>query len=126
MTDVPSEETLQPFRDALAADDEDIDYVGHPEWHGPMWNDCGACNFRRRTGISKYCTWCVSNLSQRLATLAANLATAGALCASFEMGRDAGPGQHVPFKTSWWRPGCGKPWQWPHVTRDDGCGRSAP
>lgn len=58
-----------------------------------------------------------------LATLAHNLAWAAGLCASFEMGRDAGPDTHVPLKTSWWRPGCGKPWSWPHITRDDQPGR---
>lgn len=61
-----------------------------------------------------------------LATLAHNLAIAAALCASFEMGRDAGPDRHQAWKTAWWRPGCGKPWSWPHVTRDDGCGEQAP
>lgn len=52
--------------------------------------------------------------------LAHNLAIGAGMCASFEMGRDAGPGPHIPFKTCWWRPGCGKPWTWPHITREDG------
>ena len=58
-------------------------------------------------------------VAERLDNLAHNLAIAGGLCASFEMGRDAGPNAHVPFVTAWWRPGCGKPWTWPHITRDD-------
>jgi hypothetical protein len=87
-------------------------------WQGPMWNNCGSCNYVRRTEGRRYCAWCAKECGAALAHLAHSLAWAATLCASFEMGCDAGPGAHVPFATSWWRPGCGKPWTWPHVTRE--------
>lgn len=83
-------------------------------------NNCTLCGrwLGRQTGKGTH-FGCREHLKHATETLAENLRWAAALCAAFEMGRDAGPGPHVPFKTSWWRPGCGKPWSWPHMTRDE-------
>ena len=86
---------------------------------------CETCGFQRG-GLNCLMCDCEVYDNAALTTLAHNLAAAAFGCAAFEMGRDAGPGSFVPFVTSWWRPGCGRPWAWPHVIRDDGCGRHAP
>lgn len=76
-------------------------------WQGPMWNDCGACNFVRRSDLRIYCAAHLNELTSRCRTLAANIGVAGALCAAFTDG--------IQNCCDWsctepcevcWRPGC--------------------
>lgn len=87
---------------------------------GPVVYSCEATAEGCSDTECPYCYGGLRELPERLVTLAHNLAIAAGLCAAFEMGRDAGPGKYVPFVTCWWRPGCGKSWVWPHMTREDG------
>lgn len=75
-------------------------------WEGPMWNDCGGCNFTRRSSDTgrRYCAPCTAAALQRLARLAANLAIAGGLCHSYELGAEHG--HHFPDMCTGFRPGC--------------------
>lgn len=59
------------------------------EWSGPMYRDCGSCNFVRRTYGRAACSWCVRDIIAGCRTLAANLAIGGALCEAWERGAEA-------------------------------------
>lgn len=94
------------------------------EWQGPMWNDCGGCNFIRRVaGVDpemdpnrRYCAPCIRLATPRLDSLAHNLAIAAGLCRAFELGEKRewavrlGRGAR-PFREQRcgaWKPGCGR------------------
>ena len=81
-------------------------------WQGPMWNDCGACNYFRRSSDDgrRYCAWCSNIAMERMRTLAGNLEIAGALCHSWHLrGRLFlyHDGKGNVFQREWW-PGCGR------------------
>ncbi len=85
-------------------------------WQGPMWNDCGGCNYTRRTGERLYCAPHFGQLIERLTTLATNLAIAAALCRAFNLGG----AYHVERYMADWN---GGGWTYPF---SPGCGREAP
>lgn len=80
------------------------------EWHGPMWNDCGTCNWTRRSDSRGYglrwCLWCERDAKERLRTLSRNLTIAAALCQSFALGESHEYDVQTRNVPQFW-PGCG-------------------
>lgn len=84
------------------------------EWQGPMYRDCGSCNFVRRTYGRAWCVWCRDGIVEAARILARNLRDAGALCAAFWEGWDQREHHDLysahGYRTEQnWRPGCGRP-----------------
>ena len=83
------------------------------EWQGPIWNDCGCCNYTRRTldrdDLPRWCVWCATNNLAALKTFAHNLQIAAGLCRAFDLGVES----CFTYCEHWygpdgWKPGCGK------------------
>lgn len=77
-------------------------------WHGPMWNDCGSCNYVRRTEGRPFCAWCLKEYRAMATTLAHNLAIGAWLCAAWKDGYHSAALLHSVGVFEYWRPGCGK------------------
>lgn len=81
------------------------------EWSGPMWNDCGACNWIRRSAVQYPRVMCAQHRGESmlsLANLASNLRIAGALARMYNLGGLLVSDEEYK-EASRWEPGCHRP-----------------